>query len=124
MKKITIFLSLLALCFCSCSKDEHIDKEPSMMITATDESGAKLKGAVVLLYDNYHDWYEGTNPLRAGLTNENGEALFEDLDETVYYFDIYHSETFWNYPKGIYRTENPLQRGYLKKIAVVLYEMQ
>lgn len=122
MKEKLLVFSLLALCFSSCSKDEHIDKEPSMILTVAEESGNALKGAVILLYDNYHDWYEGTNAVRAGLTDENGEVLFEDLDEAIYYFDAYHSETYWNYPLGIYRTENPLQKGVLKKIAVVLYE--
>ena len=115
-------VGLLALLFCSCSKDEHIDKEPSMSVTVTDEQGSKLPGAVVVLYDNYHDWWETINPVHAGITDENGEVLFEDLQEIVYYFDAYYAEEWWNYPTGIYRTENPLQKGYLKKVAVTLYE--
>jgi len=122
MKNAVIVSVLLIALFSSCSKDDHIDKEPSIVISVSNENGDKFSGAVVLLYDNYHDWYEMTNPVHAGVTNENGEILFENLQETIYYFDATYSETHWNYPLGVYRTEQPLKKGIQKNVSVVLFE--
>ncbi|NDV56930.1 hypothetical protein [Bacteroides sp. 519] len=123
MNKLTfLFLTLLTTLFISCSKNEHVSKAPSLRLIVTNESGEKVVGGVVLLYNNYHDWYETMNPCHSGITNKDGEVLFEDLEEVIYYFDASYAEEYMNYPQGIYRTENPLTEGVLKTVNVTIYK--
>ncbi|WP_295940655.1 hypothetical protein [uncultured Alistipes sp.] len=124
MKKYLFLLCLCALALVNCSKDKHIPAAPSMVLTVTDEAGNKLKGAVALLYEDYHDWFSMDNPIAAGVADEQGEILFENMDEKVYFFDVTYDDTYWNYPEGIYRTENSLKKGYRKKLSVILYESE
>lgn len=122
MQKTLLLFSLLSLMLSSCSKDEHIEKEPSLRLIVTNESGEKVVGGVVLLYNDYHDWYETMNPTHSAITNEDGEVYFENLEEVVYYFDASYAEDHMNYPRGIYRTKNPLMRGVLKTVNVIIYK--
>lgn len=122
MKKYSTLLVLLVLAFCGCAKEIHVPPAPSLLVIVSDETGGRLSGAVVLLYKEYADWFNMENHVDAGVADDNGEVLFEDLKENVYYFDASYDDCYWNYPQGVYCTESPLKTGYRTKVRITLHE--
>ena len=52
-----------------------------------DSTGVKLlSGADVWIYDNEDDLLKLSEPLFTGITDENGEVIFNNLEPIVYYF--------------------------------------
>lgn len=120
IKQLSLIL-LLSMCVASCTKYDHVEKEPSLLLIVSDDKGELLSGAIVILYDNYDNWFLGDDPVQAGVTDNAGRVTFEDLEEKVYYFDVSWND-LRNYPAGIYRLENSLARGYVKTVEVSLYK--
>jgi len=86
--KTIIRVLLFVLLFASCTKEktEYVDNLPQLEITVVDISHSGVNGATVTLYANEDDLKAKANGLANKTTNEDGIALFTDLEEKVYYF--------------------------------------
>jgi len=55
-----------------------------------------VEGASVILYLTLADWENETNSVNEGFTDEDGKTVFADLDNIVYYVDVWE-DTHDNY---------------------------
>lgn len=83
-----VLIILLQLAFFACSKEktELIDNAPQLEITVVDISHSPVADAAVSLFVNEADWKAQTNSIAETTTNDNGQALFQELEAEVYYF--------------------------------------
>jgi hypothetical protein len=88
MKRNKLYIiSSLALVFAfaiaGCTKFETL---PQLEIQVVDESGSKIKGAYVALFNSTVDWAGRSNPVQVWrMTDSDGKVLFVDLQEIEYY---------------------------------------
>lgn len=77
---------LLAFMVVSCIKTETL---PQLEIVVLNESGAKVTGAMVALFDNQEEWSKMKNPVQAWrMTDADGKVVFVDLKEIIYYIYV------------------------------------
>jgi hypothetical protein len=55
-----------------------------------------VEGASVIIYPTLTDWENETNNVNEGFTDVDGKVVFSDLDNLVYYLDVWE-ETHDNY---------------------------
>ena len=117
-----LFLMLFLMTLCACNKETVVLDDPALKLKVVNaDTNEPIVNGVVLLYSEYGDWYESTSPISATVTDLNGEAIFHGLEEKIYYFDAY-TTGYWNYPKGIYSIENPLEMGKITTVKVSLFQ--
>lgn len=89
MKKYVALIFVILLFFLGC-RDRYnlVDTMPQMKIMVKEQNGGKVPDAQVSLFLNQIDWANDINRVFEGTTDLEGEALFENLDEIVYYFRV------------------------------------
>ena len=117
MKK-TILSFILLLTLFSCTKEVFTDNNPQLKIITRDSENNLISNASVSLYINVDDWSKDENILITKQTDINGEVLFEDLSEEIYYFYIEKEEKNNRYE--IAKTENRIQINEITKVTVII----
>lgn len=67
------------------------------ILDSTEFDPIPLEGAEIWLYDNESDWDNFEEPLLVAYSDENGEALFMNMEDVVYYIWAIKEESngFW-----------------------------
>ena len=81
-------------------------------------SGKLVEGADVSLFSSQEDLVDKTNLIRETKSNSEGTALFDNLEETIYFFHV--KMDVQNNLFGIVSYENPLKEGEKKIIKVTI----
>jgi hypothetical protein len=84
-----------------------------------------VEGASVILYPTLNDWEKETNMVLEGITDSEGKTVFADLDNRVYYVDVWEA-THDNYTLkeedlGFIRTPEIIPNRINRFIAYVDY---
>lgn len=113
---IIFTLCTLVLILTGCTKKEYIyvNVAPKLELVVVNTVGNVQEGAVINLYKTEADFYSKTNSTRNGSSDVNGICVFENLDESIYYFymekgglnNYYEEVTF----------SSPLKINEIKKI--------
>lgn len=127
MKFKSLLLCLIACIFFAGCEDDTVLPSPSLQLKLTEEgTGNPCQKLTVLIYEDHDSWFNSINPVAVGLTNEEGVVIFNDLKETVYYFDIQISDEYtisWaNYPEGAYRTQDALSVGTRSVVNITVHK--
>ena len=87
---ITFTFCTLMLVLMGCTKKEYIDINvvPQLELVIVNTDGNIQDGAVINLYKIEADFYSKTNSIRNGSSDVNGICIFENLEESIYYFYI------------------------------------
>lgn len=117
MKKTILTIILIIVIF-SCTKEVFIDNNPQLKIITRDSKDKLISNVSVSLYLNVDDWSKNENILITKETNINGEALFEDLDEEIYYF--YAEKEEKNNRYDVAKTEKKIQMNEITKVTVII----
>ncbi|MFV0345867.1 MAG: carboxypeptidase-like regulatory domain-containing protein, partial [Bacteroidales bacterium] len=86
--KAKILCSIIAcflLGFAAC-KTDTVDTLPQLKLHVVDKDGNSVSQANVALFDNQNDWQNNTNTISSAITDNDGNALFSNLDEEIYFF--------------------------------------
>lgn len=116
MKKLCITLFSFALLFSGCTREEIVQPSPQLQIQVISQYLVPVQGADVTLYNTEENLYLQENPIRTLQTNQNGQALFENLEEQRYYF--YAEKDGLDNTSDIAATKNSLQTGQRFEIVV------
>ena len=118
MKHFYLYLAaLLILCACP-TKTIEKDVPPQLQLTVTDKAGVNISQATVQLFDNQTDWENKTAAVQTGTTNADGQVLFQNLNEQVYFFHIEKDERT-NTFEVVTHTE-ALKKNHLKQLTITL----
>ena len=127
IKQITSLMILLALLF-SCKKQDFYEdaKNPQLKITITNQSGIPLENVLISLYE-YENGEQGAefkdkSGNTAFTTDKNGEVTIYDMEEKIYFINIYVERSDGRYFlvnfDEAHRLKEPLQRE--KRVCVTI----
>ena len=106
---IWLIISSIMMIGISCKKTEYVDKPAELKIVVTDIAGLPVSGASINLFDDGENFLSDTNAVKSGSTDENGVIVFQDLDESLYYFRAEKDgKTNEGFPSA---SSNPLKIG-------------
>jgi hypothetical protein len=105
MKHFKLILLPLIFILFSCSSDNDDTTQMARLeLTILDENNLPIENATVNIYTSSEDSYNGINVSQSLITDSNGKVLFEDLEQIVYYWEIF--DNCYNFTYG--NTINPL----------------
>lgn len=123
MKKLNIFAILaLVLFLFSCTEKEYIDAAPQLLFTVVADNLVFVEGASVSLFNSQEDWENHSNVVASLQTDGNGQVLFENLDEQIYYFYIEKGDL--NNLADVAALSEPLQIGRKSELFVKIMDTQ
>lgn len=82
-----IFLAT-SVTFSSCKKKGVEPGGTRLEITVVNELGELQSGAAIKIYRTSNDYNYDTNVVKTADTGNDGKALFENLENIKYYYDI------------------------------------
>jgi len=88
MKKLLLIFCVSFFMTNCTEKIIYNDIDPQLEIIVRTESGQLVSGASVSLFTTENDWINKTNIVQSEETNNQGRALFSDLEEVRYYFFV------------------------------------
>lgn len=118
-----------------------VTQPTTLWINVYTFSETALTDCSVTLYATFDNWNESENPLAATTTDDNGRAVFTDIDPGLFYIDVYkkvddtyfYCNWFIQYEANVYKTtvvENKINEvdvhayytWYEKKVAIQMTE--
>lgn len=118
-----------------------VTQPTTLLINVYDFSENALDNCLVTLYATFDDWNDEVNPLVDTTTDDNGRAVFTDIDPGLVYIDVYkkvdddyfYCNWFIQYEENVYKTtvvENKINEvdvyayysWYEKKVAIQMTE--
>ena len=114
------FFALAIIISSGCTKKEYVevDVAPQLEIMVTDISDDPVSGAAVTLFETESDFYENENPVKTSVTDAAGKVLFEELNETIYYF--YAEKGDLNNFYEVMTFNDPLSKNEIKTITCII----
>jgi hypothetical protein len=115
--KYRVYLKILMLVvlISACSEEIiYTDVLPQLEIKTLDANGNVAQNVQVSLYLTEADWLENTNKIVQKTTDSNGNALFDNLEEKVYY--IFAEKNNQNNLNGISFFSAPLRKNEVRVI--------
>ncbi|PKQ60548.1 hypothetical protein BZG02_18970 [Labilibaculum filiforme] len=106
----------------SCTKTEHISNSPELEIFVTDANDNAIAEASISLYNNRDDWDERTNKIDSLLTDQNGYAIFKELNE-LQYFVFVEKDTLSN-SYGVIGVKDSLQNDEIRSLHIQIQYIQ
>lgn len=88
-----------------------------LKVTVLDRLGNVVPGATVTLYKNEEDYRNSTNPVQKVESEEDGIALFKDLNPVSYFIDARKGDEN-NDGEGVQTA--PLQEGKVNKVNTII----
>jgi len=99
-------------------KKIYIDNDPQLKIIVVDASNNKVSNAIVTLFLSENDWQKKTNSVIQMNTDLNGSALFQDLEELVYYF--YVQKGALDNTLGVSYFATPLKKNEVRNLQTII----
>jgi len=120
MKRILTLILLVSSLLYGCDYFISIeeDNKPQLEIHVFSNDSLLIAGAYVQLFQSLDDWYNKSHLIDSTYTNQDGVALFKELEETVYYF--YVTKDSMDNTQGIVYFENPLKKNEIKVLEITI----